>query len=58
MNISCQNGSPLRRVENGGYDFQIISFQDLKNARSIAAIHTPGPLLFVKSGYPNLGDKK
>jgi hypothetical protein len=36
--IACQNGSPLRRVENGRYDFQIITFQDLKNATSIAVI--------------------
>ncbi len=34
--VSCQNGSPLRRGENGRYDFQIITFQDLKNAAVIA----------------------
>jgi hypothetical protein len=32
LNISCQNGSLLRRVENGKYDFQIITFQGLNNA--------------------------
>jgi hypothetical protein len=34
--ISCQDGKSLRKVENGRYDFQIITFQDLKNAPVIA----------------------
>ena len=34
--VSCQNGSPLRRVEKGRYDFHIITFQDLKNTAIIA----------------------
>jgi hypothetical protein len=38
--VSCQDGRSLRGVENGGYDFQIISFQDLKNARFIADTRT------------------
>jgi hypothetical protein len=33
LNLSCQIRSPLRQVENGRYDFQIISFQDLWEAR-------------------------
>jgi len=39
--IACQDEKSLRRGENSRYDFQIITFQDLKNARSIADIHTP-----------------
>jgi len=38
--ISCQHGKSLRRVENGRYDDQIITFQDLKNATVIAEIAT------------------
>jgi hypothetical protein len=40
LNVAYQNGNPLRRVENGRYDFQIITFQDLKNVRRL-----PLPLL-------------
>jgi len=36
LNISCQDGKSLRRVENGRYDFQIITFQEFKNAPVIA----------------------
>jgi hypothetical protein len=38
VRIACQDGKSLRRVENGRYDFQIITFQDLKNAPAMAAI--------------------
>jgi len=38
--ISCQDGKSLRRGENGRYDFQIITFQDLKNAPVIAELRT------------------
>ena len=34
--VSCQDGKSLMRVENGRYVFQIITFQDLKNAAVIA----------------------
>jgi uncharacterized membrane protein len=33
-------------VENGKYDFQIITFQDLKNAAVIAGIATIGPSFY------------
>jgi hypothetical protein len=26
VRVSCQNGSPLRRVKNRKYDFQIVAF--------------------------------
>ncbi len=28
--VSCQDGSPLRKVENGRYDFQINNFSGLE----------------------------
>jgi hypothetical protein len=40
--ISCQDGKSLRRVKNGRYDFQIITFQNLKNATKIAETVTIG----------------
>ncbi len=45
--VSCQDGKSLRRVENGRYDFQIITFQDLKNAPAMAAI-APADVSFAK----------
>jgi len=33
-----RNGKSLRRVNNGRYDFQIMTFQDLKNAPIIEDI--------------------
>jgi hypothetical protein len=33
-----RDGKSLRRVNNGRYDFQIITFQDLKNAPVIEDI--------------------
>jgi hypothetical protein len=39
--VSCQDGKSLRRVENGRYDFQIITFQDFKNAPVIVSTETP-----------------
>jgi hypothetical protein len=39
--VSCQDGKSLRRVENSRYDFQIITFQDLKTAAVIAKFTPP-----------------
>ena len=40
--VSCQNGNPLRRVENGRCAFQIVSFRALKKSKCIAEIATIG----------------
>jgi hypothetical protein len=52
---------PIQHLEENKemslFDLQTVGFLDLKNARSIADTHTPEPLLFIKSDYPNWGDK-
>jgi len=48
--ISCQNGSPLRRVENDRYDFRITAFQGFNLTNTVKSsvwLH----LQRVKIGY-------
>jgi hypothetical protein len=57
LNISCQH-KPMKRIGKKALsDLQTVTFSRLKNATKIAAIRTPGPRYFVKSGYSSYGDK-